>query len=609
LKLSSEHIRNIAIIAHVDHGKTTLVDELLKQNHIFRENEKVQERFLDSNDLERERGITILSKNISIRYKDYKINLIDTPGHSDFGGEVERVLKMADGVLLLVDAFEGTMPQTRFVLQKALNLHLKPIIVINKMDRPQARPAEVLDEVYSLFIDLDAEDEQLEFPVVYASARDGWANVDGSTQGTDLKPLMHAIIDKLPAPEISVGTTQLQVTTIDYSSYVGRIGIGRVFRGEIDADKPYKLVRRDGSMINIRIKQLYTFEGLSREEQKTVSAGDICAIVGVEDINIGDTIADAQNPEPMPIITIDEPTISMTFTINNSPFFGKEGKFVTSRHLHDRLYRELDSDVALHVVDGGSPDVFKVSGRGVLHLSILMENMRREGYEFSVGQPRVIYKEIDGKKAEPVEELVVDVPQELAGRVIEIVGKRRATMEKMEEKGNYKQLVYHIPSRGLMGLRNKLLTATMGEAVMYHRFYQYEFFKGSIPKRTNGVLISMGTGTVNAYAVDALQDRGLFFVKPGDPIYAGQVLGEYNKEGDIVVNLQKAKKLSNMRTSSADRALKIAPPIELSLEEYLEFIDDDELVEITPKSIRIRKIILDELERRRVNAVKLGKKK
>ncbi len=609
MQLSPEKIRNIAIIAHVDHGKTTLVDELLKQNHIFRDNQKVQERFLDSNDLERERGITILSKNISVRYRDYKINLIDTPGHSDFGGEVERVLKMADGVLLLVDAFEGTMPQTRFVLQKALNLHLKPIIVINKMDRPQARPAEVLDEVYSLFIDLDADDEQLEFPVIYASAKNGWANVDGSLEGKDMEPLMQAIVNQLPPPDVKEGSVQMQVTSIDYSTYVGRIGIGRVYRGEIRPDKAYKLVRRDGSLTDVKIKQLFTFEGLSREDQTVVHAGDICAIVGIEDVNIGDTIADYTNPEPMPIVAIDEPTISMTFTINNSPFFGKEGKYVTSRHLHDRLYREMESDVALRVMDGGSPDVFKVSGRGVLHLSILMENMRREGYEFSVGQPRVIYKEINGKKAEPVEELVVDVPQELAGRVIEIVGQRRAVMVKMEEKGSFKQLVYHIPARGLMGLRNKLLTATMGEAVMYHRFYQYEYFKGSIPKRTNGVMISMGTGAVNAYAVDGLQDRGSFFVRPGEPIYAGQVVGEYNKEGDIVVNLQKAKKLSNMRTSSADRALKISPPVELSLEEYLEFIDDDELVEITPKSIRIRKIILDELERRRVNAVKLGKKK
>jgi len=607
--MKSENIRNIAIIAHVDHGKTTLVDEMLKQSDIFRENQKVQERFLDSNDLERERGITILSKNISIQYMDYKINLIDTPGHSDFGGEVERVLKMADGVLLLVDAFEGTMPQTRFVLQKALDLHLKPIIVINKMDRPQARPIEVLDEVYDLFIDLDVNDDLLDFPVVYASARDGWSSMKVDKQSAGMEPLLKTIIKEIPPPAVTEGNTQIQVTTIDYSSYVGRIGIGRVFRGNIENDKRYKLVRRDGSIEDIRIKRLYTFEGLNREEKELVDAGDICAIVGVDDINIGDTVADFENPEPMPIITIDEPTISMTFTINNSPFFGKEGKFVTSRHLHDRLYKELESDVALHVAEGGSPDVFKVSGRGILHLSILMENMRREGYEFSVGQPRVIYKEIDGKKAEPVEELVIDVPQDFAGKVIEMVGQLKANMVKMEEKGNFKHLVYHIPARALMGLRNRMLTATMGEAVMHHRFYQYEYFKGSIPQRQNGVMISMATGPVNAYGLDALQDRGTFFCKAGDQVYTGQIVGEYNKESDIVVNVQKAKKLSNMRTSSADRALKVAPPVMLSLEEYLEFIADDELVEITPKSIRIRKIILDENERKRAYSAKMGKKK
>jgi len=607
--MEAKQIRNIAIIAHVDHGKTTLVDQMLKQNHIFRDNQKVQERFLDSNDLERERGITIFSKNISLRYNGTKINLIDTPGHSDFGGEVERVLKMADGVLLLVDAFEGTMPQTRFVLQKALNLHLKPVVVINKMDRAQVRPAEVLDEIYDLFIDLGADEDLLDFPVIYASAREGWASLKAEKKGKDLQPLMEMIIHQIPGPKIAEGSTQLQITTIDYSSYVGRIGIGRIFRGTMLADHPYKLVRRDGSMYDVRIRQLFTFEGLQREEVRQVKSGDLCAIMGIDDINIGDTIADFQNPEPLPIIAIDEPTISMIFTINTSPFFGKEGKFVTSRHLRDRLYREMESDVALNVKSGGAPDVFKVSGRGILHLSIFMENMRREGYEFSVGQPRVIYKEINGKKAEPVEELVIEVPAEWAGKVIELVGQRRATMVKMEEKGNLRDLVYHIPSRGLMGLRNKLLTATAGEAVMYHRFYQYEYFKGSLPKRQNGVLISMGTGPVNAYALDALQDRGKFFVKPGERVYAGQVVGEFNKEGDIVVNLQKAKKLTNMRAAAADRALKIAPALELSLEEYLEFIDDDELVEITPKSIRIRKTILDELRRRRENAEKLGKKK
>jgi GTP-binding protein len=603
--MNSDKIRNIAIIAHVDHGKTTLVDELLKQNQIFRTNQDIQERFLDSNDLERERGITILSKNISIKYGAYKINIIDTPGHADFGGEVERVLKMADGVLLLVDAFEGAMPQTRFVLQKALALHLKPIVVINKMDRPQARPTEVLDEVYDLFIDLEIDEDDLDFPVIYASARSGWASVNADEVGTNLTPLMDKIINEIPAPKIKTGNVQLQITSLDYSPYVGRIGIGRVFRGCVEQEKPFKLVKRTGNLEDVRIKQLFTFEGLQREEQTKVNAGDICAIVGIEGVSIGDTLSDFENPEPMPILEIDEPTISMTFTINNSPFFGKEGKYVTSRHLHDRLHKEMQTDVALKVEEGGSPDVFKVYGRGILHLSILMENMRREGYEFAVGQPRVIYKEIDGHKAEPVEELVVDVPDEWAGKVIEIIGQRKAAMVKLEEKGSLKHIVYHIPSRALMGLRNKLLTATTGEAVMSHRFYQYEFFKGSIPGRQNGVMISMGGGPVNGYAVDNLQDRGLFFVKPGDNIYTGQIVGDYNKDTDIVVNLQKSKKLTNMRASGADKALKIAPPVEFSLEEYLEYIDDDELVEITPKSIRMRKIILDENERKRANNSKL----
>ncbi|MHB2155112.1 translational GTPase TypA [Calditrichota bacterium GD2] len=600
--MNTDQIRNIAIIAHVDHGKTTLVDQLLRQNHIFRENQKVQERFLDSNDLERERGITILSKNISLRYKDIKINIIDTPGHADFSGEVERVLRMADGVLLLVDAFEGTMPQTRFVLQKALNLHLQPIVVINKMDRPNARPAEVLDEIYDLFIDLDVHEALLDFPVVYASAKQGWSSLDQSQPGADMQPLMETIINKIPPPLANPGSTQMQIAAIDYSSYTGRIGIGRVFRGVVRVGESFKLVRRNGSAEDIQIKQLFTFEGLERLPADEVVTGDICAIVGIEDINIGDTIADREHPEPLPIIAIDEPTISMTFTINTSPFFGREGKYVTSRQLHDRLMRETESDVALHVKVGSSPDVFKVSGRGILHLSILMETMRREGYEFAVGQPRVIFKEIDGKKAEPVEELVIDVPAEWMGKVIEIVGQRKATMVKMEEKGNLRKLVYHIPSRGLLGLRNKLLTATSGEAVMYHRFYQYEFFKGSLPHRQNGVMISMGTGQVNAYALNALQDRGLFFVEPGEEVYTGQVVGEYNKEGDIVVNLQKAKKLTNMRAAAADKALKIAPAVKMSLEEYLEFIEQDELVEITPQSIRIRKMILDEIERRRVQS-------
>ncbi len=600
-------IRNVAIIAHVDHGKTTLVDELLKNTHFFRENEKVQERFMDSNDLERERGITILSKNISIRYNDHKINIIDTPGHADFGGEVERVLKMSNGVLLLVDAFEGTMPQTRFVLQKALALQLKPVVVINKMDRPQARPDEVLDEIYDLFIDLGANDDQLEFPVVYASAKNGWSSLSKSEQGKDMLPLLDVMIRDIPSPEFIEGTTQMQITSLDYSPYVGRIGIGRVYRGSLYSSERYKLVKRDGSVATASIKQIFTFEGLERVEQNEVGTGEICAVVGIEDINIGDTIADFENPEPMPLITIDEPTISMTFTINTSPFFGKEGKYVTSRHLRDRLYQELESDVALRIEPTASPDSYKVSGRGILHLSILIENMRREGYEFAVGQPKVIYKEIDGHKAEPVEELVIDVPDALSGKAIELVSQRRGSLESIEDKGSFKHLTFHIPSRGLMGLRNKILTATSGEAVMTHRFYQYEFFKGSIPHRQNGVMISLGQGPVVPYAVDALQDRGYFIVDPGENVYIGQVVGSYNKDSDITVNLQKSKKLTNMRASGSDRSMKITPAVKMSLEECLEFIDDDELVEITPKSIRIRKILLDENERRRAQSAKLKK--
>lgn len=599
-----DKIRNIAIIAHVDHGKTTLIDEVLKQENFFRENQKFQERFMDSNDLERERGITILAKNISIRHGEYKINIIDTPGHADFGGEVERVLKMANGVLLLVDAFEGTMPQTRFVLKKALALHLKPIVVINKMDRPQARPLEVLDEIYDLFIDLGADDEQLEFPVIYSSAKEGWASDDMDVVTDNMSVLIEKIISDIPPPESKEGTTQMQVTSLDYSPYVGRIGVGRVYRGEISLNKKYKLVNRNGDIVDASIKQLFSFEGLDRVEQEVVRAGDICAVVGIEDINIGDTIADYDDPEPMSIIAIDEPTISLTFTINTSPFFGKEGKYVTSRHLRDRLMKELELDVALRVEDTNSPDSYKVSGRGILHISILIENMRREGHEFAVGMPRVIYKEIDGHKAEPVEELVVDVPANLSGKVIELVSPRKGTLMSIDDKGSFKSLVFHIPSRGLMGLRNRLLTATAGEAVMNHRFYQYEFFKGSIPQRQNGVLISMGQGQVIPYAVDALQDRGVFYVEPGAEVYTGQIVGSNNKDADIVVNVQKAKKLSNMRASGSDRSMKIAPSIKMSLEEYLEFIDDDELVEITPKSIRIRKIILDENGRKKAESVK-----
>ncbi len=592
-------LRNIAIIAHVDHGKTTLVDQMLKQCRIFRDNQVVQERFLDSNDLERERGITILSKNISIRYKKVKINLIDTPGHADFGGEVERVLKMADGVLLLVDAFEGPMPQTRFVLQKALRLHLKPIVVINKVDRPDARADEVLEEVFDLFVELDADDDQLDFPTIYASGREGWAVSDMNDTSRSLEPLLDAILEHIPPPEHKQGSMQMQVTSIDYSDYVGRIGIGRVFRGSIYNGEKVSVLKRDGSHSNAEIKQLFTFEGIGKESAEKVESGDICAVVGVDGIDIGDTIADAEQPEPMPLISIDEPTMSMHFMVNNSPFFGKEGKYVTSRQLRDRLYKETQSDVALRVEDTGSPDVFKVYGRGILHLSILVETVRREGYELQVGQPKVIYKEIDGRKAEPIEILVIDVPSDYAGKAIEMVGQRRGELVQMEPKGNIHHLEFRIPSRGLIGLRNRLLTATAGEAVMHHRFYQYEFFKGSIPQRQNGALISMGEGPATAYALDGLQDRGKFFIEPGEVVYKGQIVGENNKDKDLEVNIQKGKKLTNMRASGSDRSVKIAPPLRFSLEEALEYINDDELVEVTPKSLRIRKFHLDEHERKR----------
>ncbi len=598
-------VRNIAIIAHVDHGKTTLVDQLLKQSQIFRQNQVVQERFLDSNDLERERGITILSKNISIPFKGVKINLIDTPGHADFGGEVERVLKMADGVLLLVDSFEGPMPQTRFVLEKALHLHLKPIIVINKIDRADNRPAEVLDEIYDLFIDLNAHEDQLDFPVVYASGRDGWAIKELDDKRENLVPLLDAIVDRIPAPEFSDGDTQMLITTLDYSDYVGRIGIGRVFRGKLNKNEPLSIIKRDGKIHEVALKQLFIFEGLERKEVTEVGTGDICAIVGVEDVSIGDTIADRENPEPLPIIAIDEPTISMNFTVNTSPFYGKDGKYVTSRHLMERLHKELQSNVALQVHETGSPDTHKVSGRGILHLSILMENMRREGYEFAVGPPKVIYKELNGKKTEPIEILVVDVPNDYAGKVIEIVGQRRGEMIKMEQKGSLTTVEFHIPSRGLMGLRNKVLNLTAGQGIMHHRFYQYEYFKGSIAQRQNGVLISMHEGPSTAYAIDSLQDRGKFYIDPGDVVYQGQVIGEYNKEFDIEVHVQRSKKLTNMRSSGADKAVKITPAIKFTLEEMLEFIRDDELVEVTPKSLRMRKVYLDPNERKRFNLKKI----
>ncbi len=598
-------IRNIAIIAHVDHGKTTLVDQILKQSKIFRDNQVMQERILDSNDLERERGITILSKNISVTYNDVKINLIDTPGHSDFGGEVERVLKMADGVLLLVDSFEGPMPQTRFVLQKALNLNLIPIVVINKIDRPDNRPEEVLDEIYDLFIDLDASEDQLDFPVVYASGRNGWAVADLKEKPVDLSPLLDVVLENIPAPPENPGPLQMQITSIDYSDYVGQIGIGRVYRGDLDKSKPVSIIRRDGSISPVSIKQLFVFEGLQKKEVEFVHNGDICSIVGLEKIDIGDTIADREKPEPLPIVAIDEPTISMYFTTNTSPFYGREGKYVTSRQLRDRLFKELERNVALRVEETGSPDTFKVSGRGVLHLSILIENMRREGYELAVGPPKVIYKAIEGKKAEPIELLTVDVPAEYAGKVIEIVGNKKGEMMKMESKGSLNHLEFHIPSRGLMGLRNRIMTATSGEGIIHHQFYQYEFFKGSIVHRQNGVLISMGEGAATAYAIDSLQDRGRFFIDPGDVVYAGQVIGENSKAIDIEVNVQRGKKLTNMRAAGSDKAAKIAPAVKFTLEESLEFIEDDELVEVTPKSIRMRKIYLDTHERKRYNLNKL----
>ncbi len=597
-------IRNIAIIAHVDHGKTTLVDQILKQCSVFRKNQVVRERFLDSNDLERERGITILAKNISIPYKNFKINLIDTPGHADFGGEVERVLKMADGVLLLVDAFEGPMPQTRFVLEKALALHLKPIVVINKIDRPDNRPVEVLDEIYDLFIDLDAHEDQLDFPVIYASGREGWAIKNLEDSRENINPLLESIINDLPAPPVLEGTTQIQVTSLDYSDYVGRIGIGRVFRGTLQRTEKLSIVKRDGSIQETVPKQIFIFDGLARVEVDEVQCGDICAIVGIEGIDIGDTICDSSNPEPLEIISIDEPTISMTFTVNNSPFYGREGKYVTSRQLRERLYKELEHNVALKVNDTSSPDSYKVSGRGILHLSILIENMRREGYELQIREPKVIFKEINGKKAEPIEILVVDVPTESAGKVIELVGQRRGEMIKMENKGSLQKLEFHIPTRGIVGLRTKVLTATSGEGIMHHRFFQYEFFKGAINKVTNGVMISMDEGPATAYSIDALQDRGKFFIDPGEVVYKGQIIGEHSKENDIEVNIQKGKKLSNMRASGSDKAVKITPAIKFSLEEALEYIQDDELVEVTPKSIRLRKLHLDTNDRKRYN---LGK--
>ncbi len=592
-------IRNIAIIAHVDHGKTTLVDQVLKQCNIFRKGQEVQERLLDSGDLERERGITIKSKNIAVPYGDVRINIIDTPGHSDFGGEVERVLKMADGVLLLVDAFEGPMPQTRFVLQKALQLHLKPIVVINKVDRPNARPLEVHDEVLDLFIELDADEDQLEFPGVYASGRDGWAVDQLEDEPRDLTPLLDMIVKHIPAPTANEGPVQMLVTSMDTDDYVGRIGIGRVFRGTLEANTPVAMIKRDGSTSTQQIKQLYVFEALGRKKVDEVACGDICAVVGMPDVEIGDTLADIEHAEPLPIIAIDEPTLTMNFMANTSPFFGKEGKFSTSRQLRERLFKEAERDMALRVEETLSADAYKVSGRGILHLSILMENMRREGYEFMVGQPRVIFKEIGGKKAEPVEILTVDVIAHHSGTVIEYIAGRKGEMLKMEQKDGRARLEFHVPSRGLIGMRSRMLRATSGEIIMNHRFFQYEYFKGSIPQRQTGSIISMSDGEAVSFALDALQDRGRFFVEPGEKLYTGQVIGENAKDGDLLVNAQKSKKLTNMRAAASDRSLKLAPALKMSLEECLEYLNPDEFVEITPKNIRLRKSVLDENDRKR----------
>ncbi len=598
-------IRNVAIIAHVDHGKTTLVDQILRQCHAFRANQVVQDRVLDSNDLERERGITITAKNFAVIYRPAgdpdavtRINLIDTPGHADFGGEVERVLKMADGVLLLVDAFEGPMPQTRFVLQKALQLGLKPLVVINKVDRPQARPHEVLDEVFQLFLELEADDDQLDFRAVYAAGREGWATLELEDERRDLAPLLDLIVSEIPAPEVSEGPLQMLIAAMDHSDFVGRIGIGRVVRGAISSRDRVVLLKRDGSRVGTQIRQLSIFDNLGRLDVERVECGDICAVVGLEGVDIGDTIADPEHPEPLPIIDVDEPTLSMRFMVNDSPFYGRDGKYVTSRQLRERLLRETERDVALRVEATSAADAFRVSGRGILHLSILMETMRREGYEFMLGQPQVIYKEIDGRKAEPVEILTVDVPSEIAGTVIEYAGSRRGEMVDMQPGEGRTRIEFRIPSRGLIGFRSRMLQATGGEIVMHHRFYEYEYFKGSIPERQTGSLVSMAQGPALAYALDALQDRGVFFVEPGEELYAGQVIGEHNKNEDLVVNAQKAKHLTNIRAAGSDRKLKIAPAHKMSLEEALEYINNDEYVEVTPNHMRIRKALLDENARR-----------
>ena len=594
-----QKIRNIAIIAHVDHGKTTLVDKMLLAGKLFRDDKAELDQFLDSNDLERERGITILAKNVSINYKDYKINIIDTPGHADFGGEVERVLNMSDGVLLLVDAFEGPMPQTRFVLQKAISLGLKPIVVINKVDKPNCRPEEVQEMVFDLMFSLDATENQLDFATVYGSAKQGWMSDDWKKPADNILPILDAIIEHIPAPEFLDGTPQMQITSLDYSNYVGRIAVGRIHRGTLKEGMDVALCKRDGSIVKSRIKELNIFEGLGRSKVDTVKSGDICAVIGIDGFEIGDTIADLENPEPLAPIAIDEPTMSMLFTINDSPFFGKEGKFVTSRHIYDRLMKELDKNLALRVIPSDSADAWIVYGRGVLHLSVLIETMRREGYELQVGQPQVIIKEKDGVKLEPVEQLTINLPEEYSSRIIDLVTKRKGEMQSMESKNDRIHLEFTIPSRGIIGLTNNVLTASAGEAIMAHRFLEYQPWKGDIEKRQNGSIIAMETGNAFAYALDKLQDRGRFFINPQTDIYAGQIVGEHSKEGDLVVNVTKSKKLTNVRASGTDDKVRLAPPVIFSLEQALEYIKEDEYVELTPSSMRLRKIILDENERKR----------
>ena len=593
-------IRNIAIIAHVDHGKTTLVDKILHATKVFRDNQDTGDLIMDSNDLERERGITIFSKNAAVMYKGVKINVIDTPGHSDFGGEVERVLKMADGVILLVDAFEGPMPQTRFVLQKALHLNLHPIVVINKVDKPNCRPDEVHDAVFELFFNLDATEEQLNFATFYGSGKNGWFN-NSLTQCEDITPLIDGILQYVPAPKVVDGTLQLQITSLDYSSFLGRIAIGKVARGSIKEGQPFSLVQTDGSIKKSKVKELYVFEGMGKKKVSEVLCGDLCAVVGLEGFNIGDTIADFENPEALPVISVDEPTMSMTFSINNSPFFGKDGKFVTSRHLRDRLMKETEKNLALRVEDTDSADSFLVFGRGILHLGVLVETMRREGYELTVGNPQVLVKTIDGKKNEPYEVLVVDVPNEFSGKVIDLVTQRKGEMLVMESKGEMQHLEFDIPSRGLIGLRSQMLTNTAGEAVMAHRFNEYKPWKGSIPGRNNGVLISKFGGTTTAYSIDKLQDRGSFFIDPGEEVYIGQIIAEHIKPGDLNVNAVEAKKLTNHRASGSDDSVRIVPKMQFTLEECMEYIQQDECIEVTPKNIRMRKVILDEDARKKAS--------